>query len=78
MRLIGVGLSNFVADAVQLSLEPGPSQKSESLSAAMDRVRTKYGSRSLQTGRTAFDKSLRDRDHDHVFDRNTGLSSQIG
>jgi DNA polymerase-4 len=78
VRLIGVGLSNFVADAVQLSLEPGPSQKSESLSAAMDRVRTKYGSRSLQTGRTAFDKSLRDRDHDHVFDRNTGLSSQIG
>ncbi len=59
VRLIGVGTSNLVDDAVQLSLEPSRETKSESLSAAFDKVRGKYGSGSLQTGRTAFDKTVR-------------------
>jgi DNA polymerase-4 len=75
VRLIGVGTSNFVADALQLSLEPTQAAKDESLSAAFDRVRRKYGTRSLQTGRTAFDSATREQDH--VFERSTGLSSQI-
>ena len=57
VRLIGVGTSNLVDDAVQLSLEPSRETKAESLSAAFDKVRGKYGSGSLQTGRTAFDKT---------------------
>ena len=78
VRLIGVGVTNFVADAVQLSLESDLSQKQESLSAAFDSLRSKYGSRSIQTGRTAFDKALREHDHDHVLNRNTGISSSMG
>jgi len=75
VRLIGVGVSNFVMDAVQLSLEPVASRKHESLSATFDRVRKKYGTRSLQTGRTAFDRATRD--ENSVFEKNTGLSSQM-
>ncbi|MPZ48942.1 MAG: DNA polymerase IV [Dehalococcoidia bacterium] len=74
-RLIGIGVSNLVADAVQLSLEPAPERKQESLSAAFDRVRRKYGTRSLQTGRTAFDAATQD--ERSVFEKGTGLSSQM-
>jgi DNA polymerase-4 len=73
VRLIGVGASGLVDDAVQLSLEPSAETKSESLSATFDKVRRKYGTRSLQTGRTAFDGATRH--DDGVFERTTGLSS---
>ena len=76
VRLIGVGTSNLVDDAVQLSLEASGETKAESISATFDKVRGKYGTRSLQTGRTAFDGAVRHRDE--LFDRNTGLSLQIG
>ena len=75
VRLIGVGASGLVEDVVQLSLEPSAETKGESLSAAFDKVRHKYGTRSLQTGRTAFDGATRS--DDAMFDRSTGLSSQI-
>ncbi|HLF71432.1 MAG TPA: DNA polymerase IV [Dehalococcoidia bacterium] len=75
VRLIGIGVSNLVDDVVQLSLEPEPAAKEESLSAAFDRVRRKYGTRSLQTGRTAFDAATKA--DDHVFERSTGLSAQM-
>jgi len=75
VRLIGVGASGLVEDVVQLSLEPSPEARSESLSAAFDRVRRKYGTRSLQTGRTAFDSATRK--DDSAFERSTGLSSQM-
>ena len=75
VRLIGVGASNLVNDAVQLSLEPTREMQSEQLSAAFDKVRGKYGSGSLQTGRTAFDGPVRRRDD--LFERHSGLSSQI-
>lgn len=74
VRLIGVAASGLVEDVVQLSLEPSGETKSESLSATFDKVRLKYGTRSLQTGRTAFDGATRS--DDAVFDRSTGLSSQ--
>jgi DNA polymerase-4 len=64
VRLIGIGASNLVDDAVQLSLQPSKDSRSESLSAAFDKVRGRYGTRSLQTGRTAFDgKGPRRDDH---------------
>lgn len=75
VRLIGVGTSNLVDDAVQLSLEAGTDDRAESLSAAFDKVRGKYGTRSLQTGRTAFNASIGRRND--LFERNTGISSQI-
>jgi DNA polymerase-4 len=75
VRLIGVGASNLVDDEVQLSLQPAVEEKEESLSAAFDKVRGKYGRRSLQTGRTAFDPATGD-EHG-VFERGTGLSSQM-
>jgi DNA polymerase-4 len=75
VRLIGVGASGLVDAAVQLSLAPTPDSRSESLSAAFDKVRSKYGTRSLQTGRTAFDAAT-GRD-EAVFERSTGLSAQI-
>ncbi len=74
-RLIGVGASNLVDDAVQLTLEPSTEAKEESLSAAFDRMRRKYGNRSLQTGRTAFDAATGS--ERGVHERGTGLSSQI-
>ena len=74
VRLIGVGASNLVSAEVQLALEPSPDERFESLSAAFDRVRGKYGNRSLQTGRTAFDSATQD---DRILEKNTGLSSQI-
>lgn len=75
VRLIGVGASNLVADEVQLTLEPSVEAKDESLSAAFDKVRRKYGTRSLQTGRTAFDAATKE--ERGVFERGTGLSSQM-
>jgi DNA polymerase IV len=75
VRLIGVGTSNFVPDERQLTLEPSRESKQESVSAAFDRVRRKYGRSSLQTGRTAFDSATRD--DDRLLEKNTGLSSQI-
>jgi DNA polymerase-4 len=75
VRLIGVGASGLVDDALQLSLEPSAAAKGESISAAFDKVRGKYGTRSLQTGRTAFDNATRNAEG--VFERSTGLSSQI-
>lgn len=74
VRLIGVGLSNFVDDSHQLSLEPSVDERQEKLSAAMDRVRTKYGTRSLQTGRTAFRDFA---ESDDLQEKQTGLSSQL-
>jgi DNA polymerase-4 len=75
VRLIGVGLSNFVEDVRQLSLETTVDERQEKLSAAFDTVRTKYGSKSLQTGRTAF-RGIGE-DDDRLLERRTGLSSQI-
>jgi DNA polymerase-4 len=74
VRLIGVGLSNFVEDVKQLSLETTVDEKQEKLSAAYYRVRTNYVTKSLQTGRTAFRGFDED---DRLLDRRTGLSSQI-
>jgi DNA polymerase-4 len=74
VRLIGVGTSGLVDAAVQLSLEPTAESRGESLSAAFDKVRGKYGTRSLLTGRTAFDATTR---KDDLFERSTGLSSQL-
>lgn len=75
VRLIGVGASNLVDDAVQLSLQPSVETKGEALSAAFDKVRGKYGTRSLQTGRTAFDSAVRRRDE--LYERHSGQASQI-
>ena len=72
--LIGVGASNLVSDAVQLSLAPSRDERQESLSAAFDRVRRKYGRKSLQTGRTAFDEATAE---DFALEKRTGLSSQM-
>lgn len=74
VRLIGVGLSNLVDDAVQLSLEPTADSKADSLSTTFDALRRKYGTRSLQTGRTAFSGTAGSHD---LFEPSTGLSSQI-
>jgi DNA polymerase IV len=75
VRLIGVGANGLLDDAVQLSLEPTFESKAESLSQMFDRVRGKYGRRSLQTGRTAFDKATAR--EESIFERSAGLSSQI-
>jgi DNA polymerase-4 len=74
IRLIGVGAANLVSPEVQLALEPSSDEKFESISATFDRVRSRYGRRSLQTGRTAFDAATAD---GNILERGTGLSSQI-
>ena len=75
VRLIGIAASGLAEDVLQLSLEPSGDSRSESLSATFDKVRSRYGTRSLQTGRTAFDGTTKK--DDAVFDRSTDLSSQL-
>ena len=76
LRLIGFGASNLVEDAMQLPLEEAPWQRLERLDQAVDRLRGKYGRRSLQRGRTLFDPLLALPHWDP--ERRTGLSSQVG
>jgi DNA polymerase-4 len=52
VRLVGVEVSNLVGDAKQLPLFDYRSQRQERLDKAIDRIRTKYGFSSIQTGRT--------------------------
>lgn len=54
VRLIGVCVSNLVGPEKQLALGEQPQDDDERLSRVFDGVRRKYGSHSLQTGRTAF------------------------
>jgi DNA polymerase-4 len=75
VRLIGVGTSNLVDGAMQLTLEPSREARQERVSEVFDRIRRKYGPRTLQTGRTAFDRAVAD--ESWVFGKSTGLSAQI-
>jgi DNA polymerase-4 len=75
VRLVGVGLSNFVPAERQLALQPGSDERSEALSKVLDRMRRKYGRRSLQTGRTAFDAATNGDSWRH--DKSVGLSAQV-
>lgn len=74
VRLLGIGVSNLVDSAVQLSLAPSQDERLDQLSRTFDRVRQKYGRRSLETGRTAFSSATAD---DRVFEKATGLSADI-
>jgi DNA polymerase-4 len=74
VRLLGVGVSNLVDSAVQLTLEPSKDERLDKLSRTFDKVREKYGRRSLETGRTAFSTATSD---DRVFEKATGLSAEI-
>jgi DNA polymerase-4 len=77
VRLIGVGVSNIIEDVQQLALEPGVDERQEMLSAAFDRVRRKYGTSSLQTGRTAFRDGSSQHDDAVLEEKRTGLSAQL-
>lgn len=83
VRLIGLGASSLVDDAVQLSLFEGwPDRRGprelrlEALLRAIDGLRKKYGYRCLQTGLTFFDPYVSSPDWEPY--RRTGLSSQVG
>ncbi|MEX2158852.1 MAG: DNA polymerase IV [Dehalococcoidia bacterium] len=76
VRLVGLGASQLVDDAVQLDLFDPRRRKDEDLLRSIDRVRGKFGGRALQTGRTFFDPYTGADDFDPG--RHTGLSSQIG
>jgi len=52
VRLLGVEVSNFVADARQLHLFDRNTQRQERLDKAIDQIRKKYGFDAIQTGRT--------------------------
>ena len=74
VRLLGVGVSNLIDSAVQLALEPSKDERLDELSRTFDRMREKYGRRSLETGRTAFSSATGD---DRFFEKRTGLSAGI-
>ena len=84
VRLIGLGASQLVDDAVQLSLfqarrnghRPARELRLEALLGSIDRLRAKYGYRCLQTGLTYFDPYVSSPDWEPY--RQTGLSSQLG
>ncbi len=76
IRLLGVGASNLMTEAFQLPLEADGESRREALSAAIDRVRRKYGRRSLQSGATAFDHVTGGDEWRH--EKSIGLSAQLG
>jgi DNA polymerase-4 len=76
VRLIGLGGSNLVDDAVQLDLFDHRGERSQALLERIDRLREKYGYRSVQTGRTFFDPYVGAAAW--APERRTGLSSQMG
>ncbi|HEY7270276.1 MAG TPA: DNA polymerase IV [Dehalococcoidia bacterium] len=76
IRLVGVGASNLVTESFQMPLDRDVEQRREALSAAIDRVRGKYGRRSLQSGATAFDSVTSADSWRH--DKSIGLSAQLG
>ncbi|HXH21059.1 MAG TPA: DNA polymerase IV [Dehalococcoidia bacterium] len=75
IRLVGVGASNLLTEAYQLPLDADSEARREALSAAIDRVRRKYGRRSLQSGATAFDAATGGDSWRH--DKAVGLSAQL-
>jgi len=52
IRLIGIGVSNLVLPAQQLSMLDGRSERLARLDGAVDRIRDKYGFSAVTTGRT--------------------------
>ena len=52
VRLVGVTVSDLVPEVPQMAMFQRPDEKLRSLSAAVDRVRDRYGFTSLQRGRT--------------------------
>jgi len=52
IRLIGIGVANFVEPGRQLALLDSSAQRLERLNKAIDRIRNKYGFTAIQTGRT--------------------------
>lgn len=76
VRLLGLGASQLVDDAVQLDLFDPRARKNEELLRSIDRVRGKYGHRAVGTGRTFFDPYVASPDWEP--ERRTGLSSQLG
>ena len=53
VRLIGIGVSNLVEGGRQLNMLDSSTQRMQSLNAAIDRIRKKYGFTAIQTGRTS-------------------------
>ena len=76
IRLLGVGASNLVTEAFQMPLDADVEKRREALSAAVDRVRRKYGRKSLQSGATAFDRVTSGDAWRH--EKSIGLSAQLG
>ncbi len=76
IRLLGVAATNLVSESFQLPLDHDAEQRREALSAAVDRVRKKYGRRSLQSGTTAFDSVTGGDSWRH--EKSVGLSAQFG
>jgi DNA polymerase-4 len=75
VRLLGLGVSQLTGDEVQLSLFDRR-RPVEALLGAIDRLRAKYGHRSVETGLTFFDRYTGSEEWDPH--RHTGLSSQVG
>jgi DNA polymerase-4 len=76
VRLLGLGASELVEDTVQLGLFDDRSLRLEALLRSVDRLREKYGNRTLQTGLTFFDPYVSSDDWEP--EKRTGLSSQVG
>ena len=50
MRLIGLGATNLVEDAVQLGFDDGATPRAEQVDRAVDAIRDRYGGDSLTRG----------------------------
>jgi DNA polymerase IV len=69
IRLIGIGVSNFVDYGKQLNLLDSYPHRLEHLDRAIDRIRKKYGFTAIQTGRTLMLKDIfDDRKGDYILE----------
>jgi hypothetical protein len=64
VRLIGLGASQLVDDAVQVGLFEDRELSSEELLHSIDRLRGKYGRRALETGLTFFEPDTGSRERE--------------
>jgi DNA polymerase-4 len=76
VRLLGLGATGLVEDAVQAQLFEDQEVRGEELLRAVDGVRGRYGNRAVQRGRTFFDPVTSSDDWEP--EKQTGLSSQLG
>ncbi|MFC1899342.1 DNA polymerase IV [Chloroflexota bacterium] len=74
VRLIGIGVSDFIEPGGQLNMLDSSGQKQDQLNKTVDSIRQKYGFKAIQTGRTLLLKDIFSGNRDGYTLETPGLS----